>query len=152
MRDDGLGRNNPCPERVVKPLPAEEAVHLPQSVLYRQVKGDHKGRPFGTPRNDKIPTIEDLNPHVGEIPAGDLAGRIAGRKHGINLEQAERVKAMSNEELLRFRIDDPMSGNLNAIRDGFSITGGHHRMNEITRRVGVGELPADTLVRILFHD
>ena len=62
----------------------------------------------------------------------------------------DEVKQLSNDELLRFRPDDPMSGHPGDA--GFSITGGHHRMNEIIRRVQAGELPADTPVRILFHD
>jgi len=58
---------------------------------------------------------------------------------------------LSNEELLRFRPDDPISGFI--VEGGnFEITGGHHRIAEITRRIEAGELPADTLVRILFHD
>lgn len=57
---------------------------------------------------------------------------------------------MSNEELLRFRPEDPISGHIQG--DGFNITGGHHRLNEINRRVAAGELSADTKVRILFHD
>jgi hypothetical protein len=57
---------------------------------------------------------------------------------------------MSNEELLRFRPDDPISGVIQG--DGFSITGGHHRLNEIIRRVEAGTLPKDTKIRILFHD
>jgi hypothetical protein len=59
---------------------------------------------------------------------------------------------MSNEELLKFRVNDPMSGNLNVTGDGFSITGGHHRLAEIIQRVKDGRLPADTPIRILFHD
>lgn len=134
----------------MKPLGDAEAEQLPERVLYRTVKGDSKGRPFGTPRNPDPPTVEDFNPHIGEILAGELAGKINGRKHGSFPEQAERVKQFTNEELLRFRFDDPMSGHLN--ETGFSITGGHHRMDEIVRRVHAGELPADTPVRILFHD
>ncbi len=133
-----------------KPLGKEEARQLPEAVRFRIVKGDQKGRPFGTPRNPRSPTIEEFNPRMAEIPAGELAGRITGRKHRIVPEQAERMKQLSNEELLRFRVDDPMSGH--PTNGGFSITGGHHRMNEIIRRVHAGELPADTPVRILFHD
>lgn len=135
---------------VVKPLGADEAAQLNEGVLYRIVRGDAKGRAFGTPRNPRPPTIEEFNPRIGEMRADQLAGRITGRKHGIFPEQAERVRQLSNEELLRFRVDDPMSGH--ATNGGFSITGGHHRMNEIIRRVQAGELPADTPVRILFHD
>ena len=58
---------------------------------------------------------------------------------------------MSDEELLRFRPEDPISGHI--VEGGnFEITGGHPRLAEITRRVEAGELAADTVVRILFHD
>jgi hypothetical protein len=137
---------------VVKPLGQEEAAQLSENVLFRQVKGDHKGRPFGQPTNPKTPTVADLNPKVAEIKAGDLESAIVGRKHGLDPRQAGPVSQMSNEELLKFRVNDPMSGNLNVTGDGFSITGGHHRLAEIIQRVKDGRLPADTPIRILFHD
>ncbi len=135
---------------VVRPLGDEETSHLSDGVLCRIIKGDKKGRPFGTPRNPGTPTVPEFNPRVGEILAGELAGKVTSRKHGIFPDQADRVKQLSDEELLRFRLDDPMSGS--PANGGFSITGGHHRMHEISRRVRAGELPADTPVRILFHD
>ncbi len=109
-----------------------------------------EGRSFGTPGNPRAPTVEEFNPRIGELNAGDIGGAIKGRKHGIFPDQAESISKMSNEELLRFRPDDPISGVIQG--DGFSITGGHHRLNEITRRVEAGTLPKDTKVRILFHD
>jgi hypothetical protein len=133
-----------------KPLGQEEAAQLSESVLFRIVKGDAKGRPFGTPGNPRAPTIEDFNPRMGDLNAGDIAGAIKGRKHGIFSDQAASISQMSNEELLRFRPDDPISGVIQG--DGFSITGGHHRLNEIIRRVEAATLPMDTIVRILFHD
>jgi len=132
------------------PLGGEEAGQLPAGVLCRIIKGDRKGRPFRTPRNPEIPTIAEFNPRMGEVPVGQLEVRITGRKHGIFPEQADQVRGMSREELLRFRLDDPISGH--GTIDGFSITGGHHRLNEMIRRVEAGELPADHPVRILFHD
>jgi hypothetical protein len=135
---------------VVKPLSNEEASQLPEGVLYRIVTGDKKGRPFGSPTNPRRPTIEEFNPRIGEVQAGDLASKITGRKHGIDPLQAGLVSQLSDQDLLRLRIEDPMSGN--ATNGGFSITGGHHRMNEIINRVQAGTLPPDTLVRILFHD
>jgi hypothetical protein len=145
MADDieGLGD-------IVEPLAEEEAAQLSESVRFRTVKGNAKGRPFGTPRNPRAPTVEEFNPKIGELKAGELAGAIKGRKHGIFPEQAENIRRMSDEELLRFRLEDPISGNIQG--DGFNISGGHHRLNEIIRRVEAGELPADTKVRILFHD
>ncbi len=135
---------------IVKPLGQEEAAQLSENVRFRIVKGDARGRAFGTPRNPRAPTVEEFNPRVGELNAGDIGGAIKGQKHGILPDQAESVSKMTNEELLRFRPDDPISGNIQG--DGFNITGGHHRLNEIIRRVEAGELPADTKVRILFHD
>lgn len=135
---------------IIKPLGEEEATQLSEKVRFRIVKRDAKGKPFGTPRNPRVPTVEEFNPQIGEVNAGDLAGAIRGRKHGIFPEQAEKIQKMSTEELLRFRPEDPISGNIQG--DGFNITGGHHRLNEIIRRVEAGALPPDTKVRILFHD
>jgi len=84
------------------------------------------------------------------MKAGDVGGAIRGRKHGVFPERAESVGKMSNDELIKFRADDPISGV--AVENGFSITGGHHRLNEIVRRAEAGELPADAEIRILFHD
>ncbi len=135
---------------IVKPLGNEEAAQLSEGVRYRILRGDAKGRPFGTPRNPRVPTIEEFNPRVGELNSGDIGGAIKGRKHGIFPEQAQSISKMSNEELLRFRPDDPISGVIAG--DGFWITGGHHRLDEIVRRVEAGTLPKDTKIRILFHD
>lgn len=82
--------------------------------------------------------------------AGTVVSLNKGRKHGIFPEQAENIRKMPDEELLRFRPEDPISGNIQG--DGFIITGGHQRLNEIIRRVEADELSADTKVRILFHD
>jgi hypothetical protein len=135
---------------MIRYLPLEEMGLLGEGVLFRIVRGDTKGRPFGSPRNPRVPTLEEFNPRVGEVAAGELAVLITGRRHGINREQAERIEQMTTGELLQFREDDPMSGT--AENGGFSITGGHHRMNEIIQRVRAGKLPQDTPVRILFHD
>src|SRR5262249_10774475 len=135
---------------IVKPLGQEEAAQLSESVRFRIVRGDAKGRPFGTPRNPSVPTVEEFNPRIGELNAGDIAGPIKRRKHGIFPDQAENVSKMSDEGLLRLRPDDPISGVIQG--DGFTITGGHHRLNEIIQRVEAGTLPRDTKVRILFHD
>ena len=134
----------------VKPLGQEEAAQLSEGVRFRIVRGDANRRPFGTPVNPRAPTVEEFNPRVGELNAGDISGAIKGRKHGIFPDQAECVSNMSNEELLRFRPDDPISGVIQG--EGFSITGGHHRLHEIIRRVEAGTLPKDTNIRILFHD
>jgi RHS repeat-associated protein len=130
----------------IRDLPEEQQDRL----LSRVVRGDAKGRPFGTPRNPRLPTVEEFNPRVREVKAGELDRIITGTKHGINPEQAASVRTLSNEELVRFRIEDPISGT--GGESDLSVTGGHHRLAEIINRVNVGELSPDTLVQILFHD
>lgn len=142
-----LVHNGGCIET---PLEAEVAENLPESVLLRVVRGDAKNRPFGTPRNPRTPTMAEFNPRIGEVAAGDLPDLVVGRKHGIFPERAESIAQLSNEELVQFRPEDPMS----AVRtgDGLSLTGGHHRINEIIQRVESGRMDANTTIRILVHD
>jgi hypothetical protein len=63
---------------IVKPLGREEAAQLAESVRFRIVRGDAKGRPFGTPSNPCAPTVEEFNPRIGELDAGDIRGAIKG--------------------------------------------------------------------------
>ena len=70
--------------------------------------------------------------------------------HDLHPDQQKRMLGLSNDDLLSFRYDDPLSGVLT--KDGFSITGGHHRLSEIQRRVECGTIPKGTKVRILIHD
>lgn len=142
-----LVHNGGCIET---PLEAEAAENLPESVLYRVVRGDAKGRSFGTPRNPRAPTLAEFNPRTGEVAAGDLSDLVLGGKHGIFPEQAERIAGLSNEDLIRFRLEDPMSAIQSG--EGLSLTGGHHRINEIIQRVQSGRLDANTTIRILVHD
>jgi hypothetical protein len=144
-------------ERVAVPPEVEsggegrpDLTQLPDRVLARIVRGDAKGRAFGTPRNPRMPTIQELNPNLEGFRAGDLAEMITGRRHGIFTEQAESVSQMSHEEVIRFRLEDPIS----AVRSkgGWSLTGGHHRIAEIIKRVQSGQFSPDTIVRILVHD
>jgi hypothetical protein len=135
--------------RSIEPI-GTEAGWLSERVLFRIVRGDEKGRPFGTPRNPRTPTQEEFNPQFGELVAGHIGARIAGRRHGLSPEQVQWVRQLSNEELVRFRPEDPISGHAGS--GCFSITGGHHRLAEMIRRVESGKLPADTPIRILFHD
>lgn len=72
-------------------MEAEAVGPLPEDVLYRIVRGDAKGRAFGTPRNPRAPTLEEFNPRIVDVRVGDLAETIVGRRHGIFPEQAERV-------------------------------------------------------------
>lgn len=131
-------------------MEAEEAEQLPQNVLFRIVRGDAKGRAFGTPRNPHIPTIEEFNPRVVEVRAGELAQAIVDRRHGIYLEQADRIGQLSNEDLIRFRLEDPMSAT--QVQNGLCLTGGHHRTNEIIQRVQAETMDHNTIIRILLHD
>jgi len=123
---------------------------LPDAVLFRIARGDAKGRPFGTPRNPRTPTREEFNPRLAEVRLGDLAKIIVSRRHGIFLAQARRISQWSNEDLLAFRREDPISAI--QVSDGLALTGGHHRIHEIIQRVLAGRLPPDTVIRILLHD
>jgi hypothetical protein len=107
----------------------EAAGQLPEKVLFRIARGDAKGRTFGTPRNPRAPTLEEFNPRMVEVRIGELAETIVGRRHGILPEQAQRISRLTNEELIRFRIEDPISSTQEA--NGLSLTGGHHRTSEI---------------------
>jgi hypothetical protein len=125
-------------------------MNLPENVLYRIVRGDEKGRTFGTPRNPRAPTIEEFRPRMVWIAAGKLQVSIVARRHGIFPEQAERIAKMNDDELLAFRPDDPISAT--QVENGLSLTGGHHRINEIIRRVNSGGLDPNIAIRILVHD
>ncbi len=128
-------------------LPEEQA----ERILYRISRGDAKGRAFGTPRNPNPPSIDDLNPRIQEIRAGDIAREISATKHGLLAEQEASVNKLSNEELIRFRIEDPISASQGP-GGGLSLTGGHHRTAEIARRVAAGRLAPDTPIPFLLHD
>jgi hypothetical protein len=123
---------------------------LPDSVLARIRRGDKKGRPFGTPQNRRMPTVEEFNPRVREVRAGDLEATIKSRMHPEIPEQAGPVGKLSNEDLARFRMEDPVSG-VDA-EGGLSLTGGHHRTAEIIRRVKAGQMSPDTIIRVVVHD
>jgi hypothetical protein len=131
-------------------MPDELIQLLPERVLFRIVKGDAKGRPFGTPRNPRAPTIEEFNPRLEDVRVGDLQKLIAKRRHGIFPEQAERIAQLDNEALTEFRPEDPISATLDPT--GLSLTGGHHRTNEIINRVGTGQLEPSIIVKVLIHD
>jgi hypothetical protein len=143
-------RDHDGPEYLARPMEAEAAAELPESVLYRITRGDDKGRAFGTPRNPRVPTVEEFNPRIIEIRAGDLAQAIVGRRHGIYAEQAQRIAQLSHEELTQYRVEEPISAT--QAQNGLSLTGGHHRTNEITLRVQGGQLDPNTIIRILVHD
>jgi hypothetical protein len=131
-------------------MEAEQAQNLPESVLFRIAKGDAKGRAYGTPRNPRAPTIDEFNPRIVEIAAGELSGLIVSRKHGIFPDQARQVGQMTNEDLIRFRLEDPISAT--RVENGLSLTGGIHRTNEISQRVQDGQMDAAIIVKVLIHD
>lgn len=131
-------------------MDAEALDQLPEHVLFRIERGDASGKAFGTPRNPRVPTLAEFNPRFVDVPAGDLLRTIVKRKHGTYPSQKERVSRMTNQELIEYRREDPISAS--AIDGGWSLTGGHHRTVEISERVGNGQLSADTIVRILLHD
>jgi hypothetical protein len=133
-----------------KAMEVEAAGQLPENVLFRIARGDAKGRAFGTPRNPRAPTLEEFNPRIAEVPAGELAATIVARKHDILPEQAQRVGQLGHDELIRFRVEDPISAT--QAQNGLSLTGGHHRTNEIIQRVQADQLDPYTIIRILLHD
>ena len=104
------------------PLDSVVANELPAGVLCRIIKRDRKGRSFCNPRNPGPPTIVEFHPRIVAVPAGDLPVRISGRRHGIHPIQAEQIKSFTEDELLRFRLDDPISGH--KVNGTFIITGG----------------------------
>ena len=135
---------------VIERFDAAEWDGLAQDVRFRIVRGDEKGRPFGTPRNPHAPVMSEFNPQFGQLEAGHIKGKIGGQKHGPFPEQVARIMQLSNEELVRYRQEDPISGHPES--GTFSITGGHHRLFEIIRRASTDELDPSTPIRILFHD
>lgn len=131
-------------------MDAESLKQLLEHVLFRIERGDANGRAFGTPRNPRVPTLAEFNPRFIEIHAGDLAAKIVKRKHGILPQQAQRIGQLTNDELIRIRVDDPISAV--EVANGLSLTGGHHRTHEVSQRVLNGRLAVDAPVRILLHD
>jgi RHS repeat-associated protein len=130
----------------IEALPEDDQARL----LARVARGDEKGRPFGTPRNPRLPTVQEFNPRIEEVRAGDLENLVTETKHGIYPEQAGAVSELSNEDLVRFRMEDPISATRKG--DGLSLTGGHHRTAEVLARVKSGKLDPNTIVRILVHN
>jgi hypothetical protein len=97
-----------------------------------------------------MPTIEEFNPRIRDIRAGDLAKLITGRMHPEYPKQAASVRRLNNEDLVRFRLEDPIS----AVESGagFALRRGHHRTAEIIRRVQSGLMSPDSIIMVLIHD
>jgi hypothetical protein len=94
--------------------------------------------------------LEEFNPYFAEIQVGDLDKLVIARRHGVLPELASQIAQMSNDELLLFRAEEPISAI--EIQNGLLLTGGHHRTNEIVQRVQSGRLDPTTIVRVLIHD
>ncbi|OWK41286.1 polymorphic toxin-type HINT domain-containing protein [Fimbriiglobus ruber] len=131
--------------------PAPNFNELPDSTLYRTELRDRKGRRYGTPGNPDPPTVQQFNPRIREVRAGDLTQTNPARMHPENPQQAGPVGKLSNEDLTRLRIEDPISAT-EAPGGNLSLTGGHHRIAEIIRRVKSGQLSPNTLIRVVVHD
>ncbi|MCW8140504.1 MAG: hypothetical protein KIT58_16520, partial [Planctomycetota bacterium] len=119
-------------------------------LLERLPERVYAGRIVDPRFNARMATPKDFNPRAYTIRAGEFEGRMIGHKHGINPEQTAPIRAMSNEDLVRFRFDDPISSH--GIKNGIDLTGGHHRTAEIIRRVKAGEMAPDTEIHLLIHD
>lgn len=143
---DPFGLTPDCAVEALEELPEDDL----ERILYRVERNDAKGRPFGSARHPGPPTIDEFNPRFEDVRAGDLQDVISARKHGLFDDQVESVGQLGNDDLVRFRPEDPISGVRTG--DGLSLTGGHHRTAEIIRRAGSGLIHPDQLVRILVHD
>ncbi len=121
-----------------------------EKLLSRVRRGDKKGRPFGSPRNPRWPTLEEFRPRWEDVRAGDLGHEISSRMHGLFPEQVHDISKLANHDLTKVRLEDPIS----AVRGpgGLDLTGGHHRTAAIVERVAGGSMSPDELVRILVHD
>jgi hypothetical protein len=94
--------------------------------------------------------LAEFNPRVAEIQAGHFEKMIVARRHGSLPELAAQIEQMSNDDLVLFRLDDPISAV--ETQNGLSLTGGHHRTSEIVRRVQAERLDRSVIVRVLIHD
>lgn len=119
---------------------------LSDMVIWRIKRGDFKGRPFGggPGSSPHAPTLAEFNPRIETVRAGDLGEYIPSNP--IIDEQLNSVRQLSNEELIKFRMDDPISVS------GNQTTGGNHRIYEILNRINEGKLSPDTPIDLLRHD
>ncbi|TAF66049.1 MAG: hypothetical protein EAZ55_07495 [Cytophagales bacterium] len=105
MEYSGLQNLTPQEQNLLRELLKQ---NLNDNVLYRIVKTDKKGKRYGTPNNPETPSIDEFNPRIIEVKAGNLENIIISRMHDLHPNQTESIKNMSNEELITFRIDDPL--------------------------------------------
>lgn len=134
----------------MRPMEADAIHALSEKVLFRIVRGDDKGRTFGTPRNPRSPTIKEFNPRIAEISVSEFVRSVVAIRHGIVPEQLNEIRRMTNEELVMFRSDDPMSAA--EVQGGLSLTGGHHRLHEMKDRISSHSLDEGGIIRVLIHD
>lgn len=88
-----------------------------------------------------------------QVRAGDLSRTITQTKHSTNEFQAAPLRSLGNDKLLRFQVEDPISGTIHtASGKALSLTNGHHRSVEIINRVNSGKMSPDTIIRKLVHD
>jgi hypothetical protein len=121
---------------------------LNPQVFWRTEAMDKKGRLY-TKLPRQVVTLAMMNPKAAEIRAGDLE-RLLVPRHGLDLRQLRSLEPLTNEELLVFRPDDPLTM---IPRDGMlHLTGGHHRAAHIAMRVKAGTLSPDTPVVVLLHE
>lgn len=139
----GLAGDEDCAVAALNKLDEDQR----DKILYRTNLTDKKGRGFGSPGNPDPPSIETFNPRFEDIRAGDLQSQISSRMHGLFDDQVASVSQLSNEDLVRWRPEDPISATRGS--DGLALTGGHHRTADIIQRVASGTLSPDTIVRIL---
>ena len=146
---DDLG---PAPGRGTRGLSQQVRngeIELPDSVLYRSNATDAKGRPYGSPSNPNPAPLSVFNPRVYQTSVGNI--KINSTLHPTNTRQGGPISKLSNEELIRFRPEDPISSR-GLPNGGLDVTGGHHRLAEILRRIQVGTLSPDTSIQLLLHD
>ena len=70
--------------------------------------------------------------------------------HQEDPDQAAAVAQLDNDDLVRFRLDEPISAF--ETEGGLSLTGGHHRTAEIIRWIESGRLSPDIVIKVLTHD
>ena len=123
-------------------------IDLPDSVLYRLGKTDAKG--------DRTVSGGVGAPGV-RLQSTYLrnASRIDTDQHGDSQYECwqSRKGALGSQTraLVGFRTKDPISSR-GLSEGGLNVTGGHHKVAEIQRRVANGTLPASTAVMVLLHD
>jgi RHS repeat-associated protein len=160
--DDGAsqtGQDEEASKRAQKEEPPNIKALLDQMseedrnrILARTQATDKKGRPFGSQGNPDLPSVDQFDPRIQTVPAGELEGMIGDRtKHGLYPDQQAAVGKMNNDDLVSLKPQDPISATQND--DGtLNQTGGHHRAAEIANRVQSGDMDPNTPVPVMIHE